>query len=137
MSDCWHKEERGSAIALYSLMPFLGPVIGPIAGGYLTQYMSWRWIFWIVSIADVVVQVLACLFLSETYAPAILAAKKRKLRKETGNDQLRTEYDNPDRTLGQSLQKNLTRPLLMLTMEPCIQALALVRGYQYGLMYLV
>lgn len=32
LSDCWAKEERGSAIALYSLAPFLGPAVGPIAG---------------------------------------------------------------------------------------------------------
>ena len=30
LSDCWRKEERGGATALYSLMPFLGPAIGPI-----------------------------------------------------------------------------------------------------------
>ncbi|KAJ5990223.1 MFS general substrate transporter [Penicillium canescens] len=137
LSDCWRKEERGAATALYSLMPFLGPAIGPIAGGYLTQYMSWRWIFWIVSIADAVVQVLAFCFLSETYAPTILATKRRKLQKETGNDKLHTEYDSPDRTFGQELRKNLVRPLRMLFTQPAIQALALYRGYQYGLMYLV
>lgn len=74
LSDCWKAEERGSATAVYSLAPFLGPAIGPIgmydldpttvsmltglkAGGYLTQYMDWRWIFWVVSMADALVQV--------------------------------------------------------------------------------
>lgn len=99
--------------------------------------MSWRWIFWIVSIADAVVQVLAFCFLSETYAPTILAMKRRKLQKETGNDKLYTEYDSPDRTFGQELRKNLVRPVRMLFTQPAIQALALYRGYQYGLMYLV
>lgn len=99
--------------------------------------MSWRWIFWIVSIADAVVQVLAFCFLSETYAPMILATKRKNLQKETGNDKLHTEYDCPDRTVGQELRKNLVRPIKMLCTQPAIQALALYRGYQYGLMYLV
>lgn len=30
LSDCWRAEERGKAIAIYSLAPFIGPVIGPI-----------------------------------------------------------------------------------------------------------
>jgi MFS family permease len=30
LSDCWSPEERGSAHALYSLAPFLGPAVGPI-----------------------------------------------------------------------------------------------------------
>ncbi|OJI97941.1 hypothetical protein ASPVEDRAFT_185169 [Aspergillus versicolor CBS 583.65] len=137
LSDCWRKNERGSATAVYSVMPFIGPAVGPIAGGYLTQYMSWRWIFWIVSMADAVVQILSFLFLRETYAPKILAKKKKKLQKETGNQMLYTEYDEPDRTFAQLLRKNLVRPFRMLFTQPAIQAIALYRGYQYGLMYLV
>ncbi|KAK6211260.1 MFS multidrug transporter [Colletotrichum tabaci] len=137
LSDCWRAEERGTATAIYSLAPFLGPAVGPIAAGYLTQYLSWRWIFWTVSIADALVQILAFLFLSETYAPKILAVKAKKLRKTTGNKDLHTEYDRPDRTFGQTLRKNLVRPFRMLFTQPALQITAVYRAYLYGLMYLV
>ncbi|GJC94653.1 MFS multidrug transporter [Colletotrichum higginsianum] len=137
LSDCWRAEERGTATAIYSLAPFLGPAVGPIAAGYLTQYLSWRWIFWTVSIADALVQILAFLFLSETYAPKILAVKAKKLRKMTGNKDLHTEYDRPDRTFGQTLRKNLVRPFRMLFTQPALQITAVYRAYLYGLMYLV
>jgi hypothetical protein len=87
--------------------------------------------------ADALVQVLAFLFLRETYAPKILATKKKMLQRETGNPLLYTEYDQPDRILPQLLRKNLVRPFRMLFTQPAIQAIALYRGYQYGLMYLV
>lgn len=87
--------------------------------------------------ADALVQLLAFVFLRETYAPKILATKKKRLQKETGNSLLYTEHDQPDRTFGQLLAKNLVRPFRMLLTQPAIQAIALYRGYQYGLMYLV
>ncbi|KAL6409004.1 fluconazole resistance protein [Ilyonectria robusta] len=99
--------------------------------------MNWRWIFWIVSAADALVQVLAFLFLQETYPPKILKVKAKKLRKETGNKSLRTEYERPDQTFSQSLRKNLMRPFIMLFTQPAIQITALYRAYLYGLMYLV
>jgi MFS family permease len=34
LGDVWHAEERGKAIAIYSLAPLLGPVIGPVCGGW-------------------------------------------------------------------------------------------------------
>lgn len=99
--------------------------------------MNWRWVFWVVSIADAIVQILAFLFVNETYAPKILLVKARKLRKQTGNKALHTEYENPDRTFMEVLSRNLMRPFLMLFTQPPIQLTALYRAYLYGLMYLV
>ena len=29
----------------------MGPVIGPVAGGYVSDGLGWRWVFWIIAIA--------------------------------------------------------------------------------------
>ncbi|OJD19133.1 hypothetical protein AJ78_00919 [Emergomyces pasteurianus Ep9510] len=137
ISDCWRAEERGKSIAIYSLAPFIGPAIGPIAGGFIAEHTTWRWIFWSVSIVDVGVQVVAFLFLKETYAPKILAKKAKKLRKCTGNNALRTKWEMENRSFWKLLRKSLVRPFIMLGTQPTIQALALYRAYLYGLMYLV
>ena len=42
LSDCWHAEERGKAIAIYSLAPLLGPAVGPIAGGFIAEKVCVR-----------------------------------------------------------------------------------------------
>lgn len=34
VSDCFRANERGTAVAIYSLMPFISPAIAPIIGGY-------------------------------------------------------------------------------------------------------
>ncbi|PGH02305.1 hypothetical protein GX51_04746 [Blastomyces parvus] len=137
ISDCWRAEERGKSIAIYSLAPFIGPAIGPIAGGFIAKHTTWRWIFWSVSIADAGVQVVAFLFLKETYAPKLLANKAKKLRQSTGNNALRTKREMENSTFGVLLRKSLVRPFIMLGTQPTIQALALYRAYLYGLMYLV
>ncbi|OAX82710.1 hypothetical protein ACJ72_02943 [Emergomyces africanus] len=137
ISDCWRAEERGKSIAIYSLAPFIGPAIGPIAGGSIAKHTTWRWIFWSVSIADAGVQVVAFMFLKETYAPKLLATKAKKLRQSTGNNSFRTKWEMENRSFGILLRKSLVRPFIMLGTQPTIQALALYRAYLYGLMYLV
>lgn len=106
-------------------------------GGFITQHVSWPYIFWAVSIADAVVQVLGFFFLRETYAPKILADKAERLRRTTGNPKLHTEWQKPEHGLGHVLRKNLVRPFIMLTTQPAIQTLALYRAYFYGIKYLV
>lgn len=41
------KAELVRAIAWLTVPALIGPVIGPPLGGFLTTYLSWRWIFWI------------------------------------------------------------------------------------------
>ena len=40
-------EERAKASALVSVPWILGPITGPVVGGYLVTYTTWRWIFYI------------------------------------------------------------------------------------------
>src|ERR1700743_421519 len=45
--DIYTPEERGSAMALFGVSVMVGPVLGPVIGGWLTDHMSWRWVFYI------------------------------------------------------------------------------------------
>src|SRR6476469_1206623 len=45
--DIYTPEERGSAMALFGVSVMVGPVLGPVIGGWLTDHYSWRWVFYI------------------------------------------------------------------------------------------
>ena len=137
MSDCWKAEQRGRAISLYSLAPLLGPAIGPIAGGFITENSTWRWAFYATSIADALIQCSGLFFLRETYPAKLLHIKAKRLRQETGNESLHTEYEHPERSLVTVLQNAIIRPFRLLGTQPIVQVLALYAAYLYGLMYLL
>jgi DHA2 family multidrug resistance protein len=39
--------EHGMAMALFGIGAMFGPIAGPLMGGYITDAMSWRWIFYV------------------------------------------------------------------------------------------
>ena len=41
------RNELVSAMAWLTVPALLGPLTGPLIGGFLTTYLSWHWIFWI------------------------------------------------------------------------------------------
>ena len=51
--------ERGAAQAIFGLGVIAGPALGPVLGGWLTDQMGWRWIFFI-NVPFGIVAVLAC-----------------------------------------------------------------------------
>ncbi|KAI5295899.1 hypothetical protein KEM52_006553, partial [Ascosphaera acerosa] len=137
LSDCFRPEERGKSVAMYSLAPLLGPAIGPVAGGWVTEKTSWRWGFHAVSIADGCIQLGGLFLLKETYAPRLLQMKAEKLRKETGDDSWHTEAEMMNMTLWQRLRTSCVRPFILISTQPIVQCLALYMAYIYGLMYLM
>lgn len=124
-------------MAAYSLAPLLGPALGPILGGIISDYTTWRWVFWATCCGDAVIQLFGLFFLQETYAPELLHRKAKRLRKETGNDTLRTEYESSDATLYTKLGQAMVRPFRLLFTQPIVQALAAYMSYIYGLCFLV
>ncbi|QLI64708.1 Efflux pump vrtL [Metarhizium brunneum] len=137
LSDLFTAEERGRAISIYSLMPLLGPAVGPVAGGWIAERTTWRWVFYSTTIACGIIQVFGLFFLQETYAPVLLHRKKLRLVKETGNTKLHTEFDRPDRTLLQTLTNAFTRPFKLLATQPIVQVLSLYLMFLYGMIYLI
>ncbi|HUB07293.1 MAG TPA: DHA2 family efflux MFS transporter permease subunit [Myxococcales bacterium] len=45
--DTFPPAKRGMAFAVYGMAVVLAPAIGPTLGGYITDHMSWRWVFFI------------------------------------------------------------------------------------------
>jgi MFS family permease len=44
IGDLFDAEHRGQAISIYSLAPLLGPTVGPIAGAWIAEKSTWRWV---------------------------------------------------------------------------------------------
>lgn len=47
MVQIYPANERGKAMALFSVGILLGPILGPTVGGIITENMDWRWIFYV------------------------------------------------------------------------------------------
>lgn len=45
--DAFSADERGKAMAIWGIGMMLGPVLGPTVGGFVTQQLDWRWVFYI------------------------------------------------------------------------------------------
>lgn len=45
--ETWPSEDLGMAMAMFGMGAVLGPLIGPVLGGYITDRFSWRWCFYI------------------------------------------------------------------------------------------
>jgi EmrB/QacA subfamily drug resistance transporter len=57
------KSELVNAMAYVTIPALVGPVIGPPLGGFITTYVSWRWIFWINVPMGILGLTLALLFI--------------------------------------------------------------------------
>ncbi|KAL9620883.1 MAG: hypothetical protein Q9160_004665 [Pyrenula sp. 1 TL-2023] len=72
---------RGRATALFMAATLFGPVLGPLASGYLSTELNWRWSFWFALIlAGATLPFM--IFLPETYGPVLLSRKAQRLRKK-------------------------------------------------------
>ena len=50
IADTVRQEERGFALAMFTLALLAGPTIGPVCGGFLAAATGWRWTFWLSAI---------------------------------------------------------------------------------------
>jgi len=66
MYEVYPPEKRGQAMALWGMGVTIGPVLGPIVGGWLTEDYSWRWVFYINVPFGILAAVGVWVYLKET-----------------------------------------------------------------------
>jgi len=60
--EAFPPEKRGQAMAFWALGIVVAPMLGPVAGGWLTDNYSWRWVFYINVPIGVIAIILTQLF---------------------------------------------------------------------------
>jgi EmrB/QacA subfamily drug resistance transporter len=69
--DAFPPKERGKGLSIFFIVAGLFTAIGPVAGSYLTEYWTWRAIFWInVPVAILALTEMAFVKLSDERHPA-------------------------------------------------------------------
>ncbi|OJY64430.1 MAG: EmrB/QacA family drug resistance transporter [Sphingobium sp. 66-54] len=47
MLDINKPSQHGKAMSVYGMGVMIGPIMGPVLGGYLTEWFDWRWCFYV------------------------------------------------------------------------------------------
>ncbi|HEY3887897.1 MAG TPA: DHA2 family efflux MFS transporter permease subunit [Caulobacteraceae bacterium] len=63
--DTFPPQSRGAAFAAYGMVVIVGPIVGPVLGGAITDNLSWHWVFLINAPIGVLSLVLVSLFVHE------------------------------------------------------------------------
>jgi len=134
IGDIVSDDHRALVFSIWSIGPMNGPVFGPIIGGFVTQYVDWRWATWLILIWGAVAFILMA-SIQETYAPALLQAKAKKLRKMHDNTRYWSRYDVRVGFL-ELMRVNLSRPFIMAVKEPICIFWNTYIGIIYGILYL-
>jgi EmrB/QacA subfamily drug resistance transporter len=64
------RSELVNALSYLTVPGLLGPIMGPLLGGFITTYFHWRWIFWINVPICVIGLVLATVFVKDVAGEA-------------------------------------------------------------------
>ncbi|KAJ7273463.1 major facilitator superfamily domain-containing protein [Mycena haematopus] len=124
IADIWNARERGLASAIYSGMPFLGPIIGPVVGGYVAMKLDWHFNFWLILIVD-------------QYAPVLLRRRANKLMRESNGivHYVSVHDRGRQKSVSQAILTNFSRPFVFLVTEPIVLCVALYISIVYGTLY--
>ncbi|PNS19288.1 hypothetical protein CAC42_2465 [Sphaceloma murrayae] len=135
ISDMFYPDERAGIYGWYLLGPLLGPTIGPVFGGVVVQRLSWRWIFFILTIVCGVNTLAGYFLLRETYAPIVLAKRKTRMEKDGKAEPGSYKVDGYDETPpGQKILRALKRPIKIFA-QPIVFTMSIYQALVFGTTY--
>ncbi|KAK4560581.1 hypothetical protein LTR86_005778 [Recurvomyces mirabilis] len=115
LADIWGPVERGNAMALFSMMTFIGPALGPVISGFLELKENYKWNFYVLLWLGFATM-LILFTIPETLPSQVLLNKAKRIRaaKIPGYEDVRAPVEATDRTLMGIFKVALTRPWIIL-----------------------
>ncbi|KAL5360339.1 major facilitator superfamily domain-containing protein [Aspergillus floccosus] len=138
IADLFQAKDRGVAMSIFAAAPFLGPVIGPVAGGFLGMNAGWRWVMGLLAAFAGALWIIAGLIVPETYAPVLLRRRAAKLSKMTGKVyKSKVDAEQGRRPPKEIFMTALSRPWILLFREPIVFLLSIYMAIIYGTLYMM
>ena len=135
--DLFAPEQVPYWIGIFGACGILGPVLGPLVGGFAAEAKGWRWTIWELSWLTVFIFLVLFAFMPETSAPNILYRRAKRLREATGNSRYRSqaEIDN-DHITTKDRVLVIARAFTLIFTEPVILFVDMYSALLYGLLYI-
>ncbi len=77
LMETFPPHQRGMAMAIFGVGAMFGPIVGPALGGWITDNMNWRWIFYINLPIGIIAMAMCAFFI---FDPDYLKKKAEKIR---------------------------------------------------------
>ncbi|KAF4548637.1 Polyamine transporter-like protein 2 [Elsinoe fawcettii] len=126
---------RGRAMSIFMAATTWGPLIGPIASGFASPALGWRWVYWLALIFAGASWP-ALLFSPETYTPVLLQRRAARLREERNDPTILSPLDLEPQSLSNLLTVVLTRPVRMFLFEALVLFSCLYLAFAYAIFYM-
>ncbi|KAF9219406.1 MFS general substrate transporter [Gyrodon lividus] len=136
VSDMFPNSTVANPMAVYTMSPFIGPVVGPLIAGFINQNVYWRWTYWVLLCWIFVEMVTLFLLVPETYVPTILKKKASRLRNTTGDAGYFAPLDKVEGSLATAIFVSCYRPFQLLLFDRMALLLDIWNSLILGILYL-
>ncbi|KAK1766339.1 major facilitator superfamily domain-containing protein [Phialemonium atrogriseum] len=137
IADLFPSAQRGLAMSVFAAAPFMGPMLGPVVGGFITITVGWRWVQGVCCIFVGVVWIVGSALLPETYPPVLLQRRAKRLSQETGKVYISVlERNTGGVELSEVFGKAIKRPWVLLFCEPIVLIASVYLAILYGTIYM-
>ena len=137
LTDIWEGPQVPFAIALWAMVATLGPALGPTLSSYAVKSLGWRFSSWELMIIAGPAYLAMLTLMPESSGPTILYYKAKRLREETGNENLMSDSERKQKNLKISslLFDALIKPWEINALDPAILFTTVYMGLAYGIYY--